>query len=89
MDLDFENLLVFSEDYWIDAIIGLNEEYERVVYSYSKLVKLMCENENCSEEEAIDYIEYNTIRSLPYYKNSPIIVYDAEVEDLKDCLYSR
>jgi len=27
------------------------------------------------EIEAIEYIEFNTIRSLPYYDNAPIIMY--------------
>ena len=31
-----------------------------------------------SEEEAADFISYNTIRSLPYYPGSPIIVYGME-----------
>ena len=33
------------------------------------------EADNITEEEAIDFIDYNTIRSLPYYgENAPIIM---------------
>lgn len=26
-------------------------------------------------EDAVDFIDYNTIRALPYFANSPIIMY--------------
>ena len=36
----------------------------------------LMEDENCSYEEAADWIDYNTIRSLPYAgENGPIIMF--------------
>lgn len=47
------------------AVIGVNTE-GRVVYSFEKMVKYLIDNEKMTEEEAIEWIEYNTIRALPY-----------------------
>ena len=47
----------------------------RVVYSFEKMVKYLIDNEKMTEEEAIEWIEYNTIRALPYMGDkAPIIV---------------
>lgn len=61
------------------AIIGISEEANggRVIYSYEKLVKAFMETEGWSEEEAIEWIDYNTLRALPYMgASAPIIVMD-------------
>ena len=31
---------------------------------------------NCSADEAIELIEYNTIRALPYFEKAPVILDD-------------
>lgn len=38
------------------------------------MVSCLMENDDMTEEEAVEFIEYNTIRSLPYYDEAPIIV---------------
>ena len=36
-------------------------------------------NENMKQEEAVEYIEYNIIRSLPYIvEQAPVILYSIE-----------
>ncbi len=32
--------------------------------------------EGWSYEEAVEWIDYNTIRALPYYPDGPIVLYD-------------
>lgn len=59
------------------AIIGETTDF-RVVYDYNLLVEAFMEAEGWSEEEAIDWISYNTIRALPYTPKSPIIIYNVE-----------
>ena len=40
-----------------------------------KMIAEFMETNNVTEEEAIDFIDYNTIRSLPYYgDNTPIVM---------------
>ena len=48
----------------------------RAVYNYYKIVELLMERDGMTEEEAIDYIDYNTLRALPYMgTGAPIISY--------------
>lgn len=69
---------------------------KRIVYDYSKLVESLAESyrknaktpENPDydyETQAIEWIDYNTMRSLPYWKEEfrPIIVYISK-EDLNE-----
>lgn len=63
------------------AIIGLTPDH-RVVYSRGKMVDQLMEDDDSTEEEAEEWIDYNTIRSLPYMgENAPIIV-DMSTEEL-------
>ena len=40
------------------------------------MVKSLMENDNMSDDEAVEFIDYNTVRSLPYAgKHAPIIMY--------------
>lgn len=62
------------------AIIGIDVN-ERVVYDFDKMVECLVD-ENCDEEMAIDWIEYNTIRSLPYKGDRAPIIMRVRIEDL-------
>ena len=67
----------FGEDY-LSAIIGITEE-GNLVYSYPKMVEQEMTDYGVSEDDAMDYINYNAIRTIPYMKeNPPIIVYDMD-----------
>ena len=73
-----DTLLVFFEGLSYDsAIIGITSD-ERVVYSYCKMVYEAMQQLQCCLEDAIEWIETNTIPSLNYYinANKPIVVYD-------------
>ena len=39
------------------------------------MVQDMMEKDGLSYEDAVEFIEYNTIRSLPYVKQAPVIMY--------------
>ena len=59
-----------------DAIIGLTTDMQ-VVYSYEKILEHLMKEDGMTDEEAADYVSYNTIRALPYIPDpKPIIVYD-------------
>lgn len=75
IDNGSENVLLFDNPDYADAFIGLDTD-NRAVYSYSKMKECLIK-ENMTEEEAIDFIDYNTIGSLNSSDISmPIIVYD-------------
>lgn len=53
--------------------------YEFHVYDYNKMVIDLMETENMTEDEAVEFIDYNTFRSLPYYgHNAPIVLINGE-----------
>ena len=48
----------------------------RAVYDYEKMVEWLISTEGFTEEEAIEWIDYNTLRALGYFgEDSPIIMY--------------
>ena len=70
-----EGLTVLGPRYLDTAIIGVTDD-NRVVYDYDKLRTAFMKAEGWDEEESDDWINYNTIRSLPYIPNSPVIMFD-------------
>ena len=70
-----EDIAFFTNPEFLDAIIGVGED-SRLVYSYSKMVESLMLRDNMSDEEAIEFIDYNTMRSVPNMgSHAPIIVY--------------
>lgn len=58
-----------------DALIGVSED-NRAVYDFEKMVYWLMREAKLSAEEAIEWIEYNTIRAITYAgNNAPIIMY--------------
>ena len=75
MDQGFENFIIFENPDYDSAIIGITEN-NQVVYDYDKMIEHLIQEDDMSYEEAIDFISYNTIRSLPYAgEGVPIIMY--------------
>ena len=70
-----EDAIVFDNMSYDGSIVGVTTD-GRVVYDYDKMIEELMEDEGCSYEEAADWIDYNTIRALPYAgENAPIIMY--------------
>ena len=71
-----EDAIVFGNMLSYDgSIVGVTTD-GRVVYDYDKMVEELMTDESLSYEEAADWINYNTIRSIPYAgENAPIIMY--------------
>jgi hypothetical protein len=59
-----------------DAIIGVyaDTEFPRLVYSIGEITECFVK-QGMTDEEAIDFYEYNTARSIPYIDNAPILIY--------------
>ena len=73
-----EDAMVFDNMSYDNAIIGTTTE-GKVVYDFDKMVEELMRDEEWSYEEAVEWIEYNTIRALPYAgPNAPIIMYKIE-----------
>lgn len=58
------------------AIIGVTTD-DRLVYSYERITECLMETDEISEEDAIEYIDYNIVGSLnPHIEESPIIIHE-------------
>lgn len=69
--------IVFDNQTYDNSIIGVTFD-SRAIYDYDLMVQELME-EGYSEEDAIDWIDYNTIRSLPYINGKrPIIMQNME-----------
>lgn len=69
---DVKYLTNYSYD---TALIGVTED-NRAVYDFEKMVEWLVEAEGSTSEEAVEWIEYNTVRTLPYFgEKAPIIMY--------------
>ncbi len=57
------------------ALIGVSDDC-RAVYDYDLMVDWLVQEENFSEEDAIEWINYNTLRALPYMgEDGPIVLH--------------
>jgi hypothetical protein len=48
---------ILKADGFDDAIIGIDEETMRLIYSVSKCIEILCRDMN--EEEAVEYFDFN------------------------------
>lgn len=76
VEMDFSESIVFENPDYADAVVGVTAD-GRVVYRFSDMVLHLMVHYGMSDEEAREFISYNTERALPYMGGSaPIILYD-------------
>ena len=74
-----EDAIVFDNMSYDGSIVGVTTD-DRVVYDYDKMVEELMEDEGWSYEDAAEWINYNTIRALPYAgEHAPIIMYALQI----------
>lgn len=56
------------------AVIGVDQNAERLVYSINDIVDCFVE-QGMEPDDAIEFYEYNTARAVPYIENAPILIY--------------
>lgn len=75
-NLGYEDLIVFEDPDYDAAIIGVSHD-DRVIYDYGKMLACLMEEDHMTMEEAAEFIDYNTIRSIPYVgARAPIVMYN-------------
>lgn len=71
--------IVLDNESYDNSIIGVTFD-GRVIYSYERMVEEYMKDNECTEGEAVDWIDYNTIRAIPYLPNpKPVIVSEVMV----------
>lgn len=78
LDAGYEDVKYLVNESYDDALIGVSED-GRAIYDFDKMVDWLIEKYGWSDTESIEWIEYNTIRALPYFgEGAPIIMYPLE-----------
>lgn len=79
-NINSETIILEPQSDFNKSIVGVSEDCCHLVYSYEKMVKSLAEAYS-SEMIAREWIEYNTIRALPYMNQDfvPIIIHEFSV----------
>lgn len=71
----YDDVVILSDYSYDDALIGVTED-DRAVYDFCKMVEWLMTKEGWSQDDAVEWIEYNTIPALPHMgPKAPIVVY--------------
>ncbi len=77
-ELEYTNTVVLENPSYLNAIIGITDE-GALCYSYEKMIECLMEEDKMEYEDAMEFVDYNTIQALPYVSSMgvrPIVVYD-------------
>lgn len=85
VDKGYEDVIVFSNPDYTDALIGITDDYN-AVYDYDLMIEWLIEHENMDFEEAVDFIDYNS--SFYCGKHYPVIYHEFD-EDLDSDEYEK
>jgi hypothetical protein len=74
----YEDTVIFENPAYDSAFIGLSTD-GNAVYNYELMIDDLVKEDGMDYEEAMEFIDYNTVRALPYMGNrAPIILYPCE-----------
>ena len=70
-----ENALHFNNPSFDNSIIAV-DYYGRLIYDYDLMVEELINTDKMDNEDAVDFIDYNTLRSLDYQSSTmkPIVI---------------
>ena len=75
LEAGYDGVVLFSDFSYDSAFVGVSED-NRAIYDYDLMVEWLMEKEGFTEDEAMEWIDYNTLRALPYFGNeAPIVLY--------------
>lgn len=78
-EMECEEVMVFSSPDYHTAFMGIDLINNRAIYDYDKMVEYLMEKDDIDGEEAIEFIDYNTIGAInPNDPAYPIIIYSME-----------
>jgi hypothetical protein len=78
LNAGYEDVIYLTNYSYDDALIGISDD-NRAIYDYDKMVEWLVVEESFTVEDAMEWIDYNTIRALPYMgEGAPIIMYPIE-----------
>lgn len=73
-DAGYEESAVLENPDYDSAIVGVTDE-GNVVYDFWKMVDYLMEHDGMEMMEAVEFIEFNTIRAPPYAgEKAPVVI---------------
>ena len=72
-DMGYEDTVVFVNPSYETAIVGVSYD-DRAIYDLDLMIDYLVENDGMTEEEALEFIDYNTVRAWDYMEGAPIIM---------------
>ena len=69
-------------DGYDSAILGMDTEYQRVIYSKSKMVDVLIQD-GLSESDALEWLEYNVWNTY-VGEHTPIFLHELTKEDIHE-----
>ena len=78
LDNGYDDVPFLTDEGYDSALIAVTDD-NRAVYDYDKMVEDLCTRYGWTAEEAIEWIEYNTLRALPYFgEDAPVVIHMLE-----------
>lgn len=78
LDNGYDDVVYLTDYSYDDALIGVSHD-NRAIYDYDLMVQWLMKHEGMTEESAIEWIDYNTIRAIGYFGDgAPIVMYRLE-----------
>lgn len=75
LDNGYEDVMILQNFSYDSALIGVTAD-NRAVYDFNLMIEYLMEEEGFTEIEAIEWVEYNTIRALSYMgSDAPIVMH--------------
>ena len=77
-----DGMTMFTSPSYAAAVVAVTHD-DRLVYDYNKMVECLMADDDMTYEEAAEFIDYNTIRTLPYMEKPPVIIMPLEFNILE------
>lgn len=78
VEMGYEDVIVFDSPSYDDALIGVSID-NRAVYDFDKMVECLMAD-GITYDDAVEFIDYNTIRAIPYAGEFALIIFYPLVE---------
>ena len=77
-ELGFEETIILENPSYSTAITGISS-HGNLIYDYDLMIEYLIEHDNMSYEDAVEFIDYNTIRAIDYMGEfKPIVMMNIE-----------
>lgn len=67
-----KSTIVLENPNYVTAILGYTSDGS-LVYDYELMIEFLVNNENMTSEEAEDFLNYNTLRAIPYMGKDGVV----------------